>query len=954
MKLVKMFCSIYTTVVLLLLYGLLCAVATFIESDAAYGTKAAQDLIYRSTFFNVVHILLLLNLIGVFVYRKVWKSNKYYSIILHLSFIVILFGAALTRFFGFEGTVHIRELESANAIYTEQEYLNIHASAGKDIYYTNIPVRYNPVTETHFDEKLPFQGSDFHIKYNSYHRGTVDKAAYINVTVSYKGESKTVDLPQSYLDAEIGEVLQLGGMYFKLVWGPAAVNLPFEFYLKDFELTRYPGSKSPSSYKSIIQVTDHEDKSSFDYEIFMNNVLDYKGYRFFQSSYDPDEKGTILSVNKDPGKIPTYIGYFLLTVGFIFSFFGKNSRVWSLGKYMKKQNLYVFFIALSSFLLFAASNSYAYPSSVIENGAAVDNASANTVDNASSQTDTAHNHGNYTEAEAASLIKGIADNMGNHSKKAGKLLIQDLQGRIKPLDTLALDMMHKLIRKDSYKGMNHVELFLATMMYPEAIQHIKMFKIKSEELRKKLGLKEGENASFADAFDSQGAYKLKNEIDVVYQKNPAIRSKYDKELMKFDEKMSIAYYMFTAQSFMVFPDITGKTTGFLSPGIAMATFDKENTLKVQEMLQKYFQGVDAGIKTNNWAEADKYLESISTFQRTYGAKLIPASSRITVEVLMNKYNPFRNLTYVYIVLGIVMFGFVMTGIIRNKPVNKLAGQIFLIISLIAVVLHTLALISRWYVAGHAPWSNAYESMIYIAWAGGAAGILFFRKSLLALSATNFVAGITLFVANLGFMDPQIGTLVPVLKSYWLNIHVSVITASYSFFGLNFVLGFISMILFMLRRSDRPHIDQSIINVHCLNEISMTFGLGLLTVGTFLGGVWANESWGRYWGWDPKETWSLIAIVVYTAVLHVRLIPKYNKPYVFAVLSTVAFYSILMTYFGVNFYLTGMHSYASGDPIPIPTFVYVMVGLHIAMVVLSFRNRKLDMPSFVVKDNKEDK
>ena len=256
-------------------------------------------------------------------------------------------------------------------------------------------------------------------------------------------------------------------------------------------------------------------------------------------------------------------------------------------------------------------------------------------------------------------------------------------------------------------------------------------------------------------------------------------------------------------------------------------------------------------------------------------------------------------------------------------------------------MHTLGLIFRWYIAGYAPWSNAYESMIYIAWAGAVAGLIFFRKSLLAVSATNFVAGITLFVANLGFMDPQIGTLVPVLKSYWLNIHVSVITASYSFFGLSLVLGVVGLLLFILRSDKRKHIDQSILNINAINEISLILGLGLLTIGTFLGGVWANESWGRYWGWDPKETWSLITIVVYTMVIHARLIKRFNNPYTFTVITTIGFYAVLMTYFGVNFYLSGKHSYASGEPVPIPTFLYVMVITHVILIVLAYFKRNLN-------------
>ena len=229
MKLIKMFCSIYTTIVLLAIYGILCAVATFIEADAAYGIQAAQDMIYRSTLFNVVHFLLLLNLIAVFVYRKVWKSKKYYSIILHVSFIVILIGATLTRFYGFEGLMHIKETQSSNVILTDSDYLNIRVSDNNQIYYSKLPVRYNSVTQTQLNETIPFKDSSLNVKFNSYNSGTMEIPASINITASYNGESKSFDLPQSYLDANIGQILKLGGLDFQFVWGPASILFLLKF-----------------------------------------------------------------------------------------------------------------------------------------------------------------------------------------------------------------------------------------------------------------------------------------------------------------------------------------------------------------------------------------------------------------------------------------------------------------------------------------------------------------------------------------------------------------------------------------------------------------------------------------------------------------------------------------------------------------------------------------------------
>jgi ABC-type transport system involved in cytochrome c biogenesis permease subunit len=222
-----------------------------------------------------------------------------------------------------------------------------------------------------------------------------------------------------------------------------------------------------------------------------------------------------------------------------------------------------------------------------------------------------------------------------------------------------------------------------------------------------------------------------------------------------------------------------------------------------------------------------------------------------------------------------------------------------------------------------------------------AGLFFFRKSIMALSATVVMAGVFMFTAHLSGIDPQITNLVPVLKSYWLTIHVSIITGSYGFLAIGCMLGFMALLLFIVRDPvKRPHIDDTIRQITAINEAALIIGLAALVVGNFLGGVWANESWGRYWGWDPKETWAWVAIIVYAFVLHLRFIPSLNRPYVFAVASTLAFSSILMTYFGVNFYLSGMHSYATGDPVPIPMWVYVLTGL--VFVVIALASRKKDL------------
>jgi cytochrome c-type biogenesis protein CcsB len=274
----------------------------------------------------------------------------------------------------------------------------------------------------------------------------------------------------------------------------------------------------------------------------------------------------------------------------------------------------------------------------------------------------------------------------------------------------------------------------------------------------------------------------------------------------------------------------------------------------------------------------------------------------------------------------------ITIVIRGSKKKSLVVSVLGWLLFTGFLFHTFGLGIRWYIAGHSPMSNGYESMIFISWVTLLAGFVFSRKSAFALSATAVLASMTLMVAYLSFMDPEITNLVPVLKSYWLTLHVSVITGSYGFLGLGAVLGLIILILILFSNpGNRERISVTIDELTVINYKTLTLGLYFLTIGTFLGAVWANESWGRYWGWDPKETWSLITIIIYSIVIHSRNIPGMKDLFTFNLLSLFAFSSVLMTYFGVNYYLSGMHSYAAGDPVPVPVFVYVAV---IVLAVLS--------------------
>jgi cytochrome c-type biogenesis protein CcsB len=247
------------------------------------------------------------------------------------------------------------------------------------------------------------------------------------------------------------------------------------------------------------------------------------------------------------------------------------------------------------------------------------------------------------------------------------------------------------------------------------------------------------------------------------------------------------------------------------------------------------------------------------------------------------------------------------------------------------LIHTAGLGIRWYISEHAPWSNGYETLLYISWATCMAGLIFSKRSPMTLAVTTILSAISLFVAGMSWMSPELTNLVPVLKSYWLVIHVAVITASYGFFAVAALLGVLNLVLMILQTPFyNERIKYTIKELVLIIQIAFIVGLFLITIGAFLGGVWANESWGRYWGWDPKETWAMVTILVYAFIVHMDKIPGFRGPFAVSFASVLGLGSVLMTFFGVNYYLSGLHSYAQGDPAPVPTGVYIGVILVILL------------------------
>ncbi|EAJ1010549.1 cytochrome C biogenesis protein [Campylobacter jejuni] len=721
----------------------------------------------------------------------------------------------------------------------------------------------------------------------------------LKLELSYKNESKEFYI----FEYNKPIMIELADQKFFISWALSYEQLPFDIYLRDFVLDRYPGSMSPASYASEITVKNNNE--NFDYRIFMNNVLDYDGYRFYQSSYDQDEKGTVLSVNKDPGKIPTYIGYFLLCLGMFMNFLNPHSRFRTLARLINKDTLkhtsVIIFILLLSF--------------------------------------------GSEKTFAQDLNSTLPVVNTNHAKALATLIVQkSADGRMVPFDTLSREILEKIHQSDSYKGQNSNAVMLSMLVDVDKWQMEPFILMPQNQavrdaIANILEIPSAKYISYKDFFDENNRYKLQKYVENANRKNPNARGVFDKEIIKLDERANVVNLVFSGELFKFIPVQNNPNNVWLAPFSAVTTLKGDEGHIVLALIQNYFSAVENAFKDGNWTRADEGLKFIKEYQEKIGYKVMPSKTKVEMEIFSNKAEIFVKLAPVYLIAGFLLLILVFSKMVVPNLKISFIFKVVYVLNVLAFVIHTVGLGLRAYLSGHAPWSNGYESMVYIAWALSLSGIFFSRKSPIALSLTSILSGVVLMVAHLSEMNPQITNLVPVLNSYWLSIHVSVITASYGFLGLCTLLGIFTLFLMCFLKKDGKYnlnILRNITEATRINEMAMIFGLCLLTVGNFLGAIWANESWGRYWSWDSKETWALVSILVYAAILHLRMIPKYCNQFVFALWSMFAYWVIIMTYFGVNYFLTGLHSYAAGEAAQIPNYVYWGFAL---MVVLAFFARR---------------
>ncbi len=1003
--------------ILLLVFAIAIGYATFIED--AYGTTAAKAVIYNTKWFEAIMVLLSINMVINIFRFKLYNLKKLPVFLFHVSFLIIIIGAAFTRYTGVNGLMHIREGESSNYFGSSSVFFNAKISNGDKASYFTTKTLMSSLSIKNINESIKFDQQKFIFKSHNYipsasgrimpfetgspvahimisssnrrhelfiREGDVFKVGDMVIafddqmecdfqlknlnntllirskypgnmqTMGNKNDSTMIEnkyyqfnnrtlysfteamivLVEYSPQAEImfftdqnsetrkPDVIEMsyefqglkrnfylmGGSGFQsapylitdnnyqleLSYGSQYYNLPFSVFLNDFIIERYPGSSSPSSFISNVSVLDSEDTKVLDYSIYMNHIMNYNGYRFFQSSYDTDEMGTILSVNYDVlGMRTTYFGYFLMIAGMLLGLFWRHSQfrgfLRKLGSFQQKAGIILILILGLTGSSFAQEGPARYPER-------------------------------------------------NHAEKFGNLWFQEKEGRIKPLHSYNLDLLRKIYGKARYNGLSASQVILGIMMDPGNWHSEKIIKVSNKNLMQRLGL-EGKFASFRDFFDTTGTttYKLRNLIEISHKKFPAERTKFDRDIITVDERINIYSMLQYQMLFTIFPNPVDIQAPWYSSNSKISGAPSMDSIFVKTALSMYLSYLDNQESEN----ADFMIEGIKKYQEKTAASILPSKTQMNLEVIYDRYNIFSKLAIVYLLLGIIAIFLVFAHISSGKKKPGFSIRILKLVLFIALLVHAAGIGIRWYISGHAPFSNGYEAMIFISWSGLFAGLLLSRKSLLLIPVVTLFAAAPLLVAYLTMMNPDITNLVPVLKSYWLSIHVATITSSYGVLGSVFFGALLCLILMVIKTNkNKDKIDRMIAELTTLNQLSTILGLFLLTIGCFLGGIWANESWGTYWSWDPKETWCLVSILVYSFTAHIKFIPGLKTNFAFNFSAFWSYSAILMTYFGVNYFLGGMHSYAKGDAVEIPYgYTIAIIVLLIVSIIAGIKERRYE-------------
>lgn len=635
-------------------------------------------------------------------------------------------------------------------------------------------------------------------------------------------------------------------------------QLPFSITLNQFEIIYYKGTLAPMDFISHISVADKDCHRQIQGKVSMNHIFSYQHYRFYQSGYSEDNEGSVFSVSHDPYGIGiTYAGYTLLLLSTVFFFFSPQSRFRQLLKSPLLHRSLTVILLLFAFSL----------------------------------------NSNFLKANSPSpkvLPREVAEHFGD--------LYILYNNRICPLQTFARDFTIKLYGSSSYKGLTPEEVLTGWLFYYDSWKNEPIIRIKSNEARKLLEI-EGNYARLKDYISTINEYKLEKMMNHI-RSGEQVTDK--RGIEEADEKFNIINLVCTGAMMKIFPcrNIAGKTLEWYSQSDQLPQ-DMDNDKWV--FIRKSMSYVNEMIVMKKYNDACLLLEKIKKYQQKECDGLLPADNKFKAEKIYNQFDYSKSVAMACICIGLICFIYYCHCMASQKRTSRKAIIILNILLWIVFTYLSAAICLRGYVSNHLPLSNGFETMQFMAWCMLLLTFLLQRKFAMLLPFGFLLCGLTLMVSMLGESNPQITQLMPVLQSPLLSIHVVVIMIAYSLLAFIMLNGVTAVILHQSQKECKEQIER----LQIISQIILYPAIFLLAIGIFIGAVWANVSWGRYWGWDPKEVWALITMLVYALALHPRSLPWFHRTMFFHVFCITAFITVLITYFGVNFLLGGMHSYANG-------------------------------------------
>lgn len=635
-------------------------------------------------------------------------------------------------------------------------------------------------------------------------------------------------------------------------------QLPFSITLNQFEIIYYKGTLAPMDFISHISVADKDCHRQIQGKVSMNHIFSYQHYRFYQSGYSEDNEGSVFSVSHDPYGIGiTYAGYTLLLLSTVFFFFSPQSRFRQLLKSPLLHRSLTVILLLFAFSL----------------------------------------NSNFLKANSPSpkvLPREVAEHFGD--------LYILYNNRICPLQTFARDFTIKLYGSSSYKGLTPEEVLTGWLFYYDSWKNEPIIRIKSNEARKLLEI-EGNYARLKDYISTINEYKLEKMMNHI-RSGEQVTDK--RGIEEADEKFNIINLVCTGAMMKIFPcrNIAGKTLEWYSQSDQLPQ-DMDNDKWV--FIRKSMSYVNEMIVMKKYNDACLLLEKIKKYQQKECDGLLPADNKFKAEKIYNQFDYSKSVAMACICIGLICFIYYCHCMASQKRTSRKAIIILNILLWIVFTYLSAAICLRGYVSNHLPLSNGFETMQFMAWCTLLLTFLLQRKFAMLLPFGFLLCGLTLMVSMLGESNPQITQLMPVLQSPLLSIHVVVIMIAYSLLAFIMLNGVTAVILHQSQKECKEQIER----LQIISLIILYPAIFLLAIGIFIGAVWANVSWGRYWGWDPKEVWALITMLVYALALHPRSLPWFHRTMFFHVFCITAFITVLITYFGVNFLLGGMHSYANG-------------------------------------------